>query len=119
MAISLRFNENDAQLIKAYASMHGMSVSEFIRNSVLERIEDEHDIRAYEKAMEHFRSDNHENFIVIKVEGYDCVAYVIDEFNPISISRDIFPFDAERVFPMQGLKIEPRFMTFHECLSEM
>ena len=75
--------------------------------------------RAYEKAKEHFNSDNHENFIVIRVENYDCVAYVIDEFNPISISRDIFPFDAERVYPMQGLKIEPRFMTFHECLSEM
>ena len=57
MAISLRFNENDAQLIKAYASMHGMSVSEFIRNSVLERIEDEHDIRAYEKAMEEYKND--------------------------------------------------------------
>ena len=75
--------------------------------------------RAYEKAKEHFNSDNHENFIVIKVEDYDCVAYVIDEFTPISISRDIFPFDAERVYPMQGLKIEPRFMTFNECLSEM
>ena len=75
--------------------------------------------RAYEKAKEHFNSDNHENFIVIRVENYDCVAYVIDEFNPISISRDIFPFDSERVYPMQGLKIEPRFMTFHECLSEM
>ena len=57
MAISLRFNENDVQLIKAYASMHGMSVSEFIRNSVFERIEDEHDIKAYEKAMEEYKSN--------------------------------------------------------------
>lgn len=57
MAISLRFNENDTQLIKAYASMHGMTVSEFIRNSVLDRIEDEHDLKAYEKAMDEYKNN--------------------------------------------------------------
>lgn len=57
MTISLRFNENDAQLIKAYASLHGMSVSEFIRTSVLDRIEDEHDLKAYDTAMEEYRKD--------------------------------------------------------------
>ena len=57
MAISLRFNESDAQLIKSYASMHGMSVSEFIRTSVLDRIEDEHDLKAYDAAMEEYKKD--------------------------------------------------------------
>ena len=57
MAISLRFNDNDTQLIKSYASMYGMTVSEFIRNTVLERIEDEHDLKAYDIAMEEYKKD--------------------------------------------------------------
>ena len=58
MAISLRLNDNDTKLIKAYASLHGLSVSEFIRISVLEKIEDEHDIKAYDAAMEEYRKDS-------------------------------------------------------------
>lgn len=57
MAISLRFNENDTRLIKAYATMHNMTVSDFIRSAVLERIEDEHDLKAYEKAMEEYKKN--------------------------------------------------------------
>lgn len=34
-----------------------MSLSELIRRSVLERIEDEHDIKAYKKAMKEFKID--------------------------------------------------------------
>ena len=41
MTVSLRLNDSDSQLIKAYAEMNGISVSELLRKSVLERIEDE------------------------------------------------------------------------------
>ena len=34
-----------------------MSVSELVRQSVMERIEDEYDLKAYQKAMETFRKD--------------------------------------------------------------
>ena len=34
-----------------------MSVSELVRQSVMERIEDEYDLKAYQKAMENFRKD--------------------------------------------------------------
>ena len=57
MAISLRFNESDTKLIKSYASLYGLTVSEFIRNTVLERIEDEHDLNAYDAAMEEYKKD--------------------------------------------------------------
>ena len=41
MAISLRVKEEEADLIRDYARMNGQSVSEFIRSTVMERIEDE------------------------------------------------------------------------------
>lgn len=57
MAISLRLNPEDTELIKAYAAMNGMSVSELVRRSVMERIEDEYDLKAYEKAMEEHKKN--------------------------------------------------------------
>ena len=38
MAISLRLSDQDNKLIRDIAELHGMSVSEFIRNAVIERI---------------------------------------------------------------------------------
>ena len=57
MTVSLRLNDSDSQLIKAYAEMNGISVSELLRKSVLERIEDEFDLKAYEKAMVAYRAN--------------------------------------------------------------
>ncbi len=57
MTISLRLNEADTMLFKKYAKMHGMTMSELIRTSVIERIEDEYDLAAYEKAMEEFKAN--------------------------------------------------------------
>lgn len=51
MTISLRLSDEDTSLIKKYAELNRMSVSELIRQSVIERIEDEYDLKAYEKAM--------------------------------------------------------------------
>ena len=57
MAISLRVKEEEAALIRDYARMNGQSVSEFIRSTVMERIEDEIDIQLYKEAMEEYRKD--------------------------------------------------------------
>lgn len=57
MTISLRLNEEEAGLIRRYAKMSGISVSELLRQSVLERIEDEYDLKAYEKAMAVYQED--------------------------------------------------------------
>jgi uncharacterized protein (DUF1778 family) len=51
MTISLRLSDEDTALIKKYAELNRMSVSELIRQSVIERIEDEYDLKAYEKEM--------------------------------------------------------------------
>ncbi len=55
MAISLRLTEEETSLIKAYAAMKNVSVSELIRQTMLDRIEEEYDLQAYDKAMKAFR----------------------------------------------------------------
>ena len=57
MTMTLRINEEDARLIKDYARLHGISVSEFLRRAALEKIEDELDIRAAEKAYADYLAD--------------------------------------------------------------
>lgn len=57
MTVSLRLNNNDSELIKAYAEMNGISVSELFRQTVLDRIETELDLKAYEQAMKEYKAD--------------------------------------------------------------
>ena len=57
MTISLRLNTADSELVKAYAERYGISVSELLRRSVMERIEDEFDLKAYEEAMAEYKKN--------------------------------------------------------------
>ena len=57
MTISLRLNEADSMLFKKYAEMNGISVSELVRRSVLEHIEEEYDLQAYQEAIEEYREN--------------------------------------------------------------
>lgn len=58
MAISLRLTDEDTILIKNYAALHNISLSELFRKAVLEKIEDEYDLAAYNKAMEEYQKDS-------------------------------------------------------------
>ena len=55
MTISLRLNDADTMLFKKYAELNGITISELVRQSVIERIEDEYDLKAYEKAMAEYK----------------------------------------------------------------
>lgn len=57
MTFTLRISEDDSNLIRDYAKLHGLSVSEFLRRAALERIEDEIDLETYRRAKEEFDSD--------------------------------------------------------------
>ena len=57
MTISLRLNEEDGKLIKSYAELNGMSISELVRQAVLEHIEEKYDLQAYEKALQAYHAD--------------------------------------------------------------
>lgn len=56
MAISLRLTDEETTLIKKYADLKKMTVSDLIRQTMLERIEDEYDLTAFRKAI-----DDHES----------------------------------------------------------
>ncbi|NMA62519.1 MAG: CopG family transcriptional regulator [Syntrophomonadaceae bacterium] len=49
--ISVRITERDNKLIKEYAEMHNISVSDLIRNAVIEKIEDEIDVEIFDNAL--------------------------------------------------------------------
>lgn len=67
MAISLRLSKADSMLFKKFAEMNGITVSELIRSSVMERIEDEYDLKVYKKAMQEFKR-NPVNYSLEEVE---------------------------------------------------
>ena len=57
MAISLRLSNEESILVKSYAALHGLSVSDLFRQAVMEKIEDEYDLNAFDKAMASFKQD--------------------------------------------------------------
>ena len=57
MAVSVRLSEKEDILIRNYARLNNISMSELFRRAVLEKIEDEIDLKAYEKAMEEYKKN--------------------------------------------------------------
>ena len=57
MTISVRLNDKETELIKAYAEMNNISLSDLVRNAVIEKIENEYDLGCYKKAMEEYKKN--------------------------------------------------------------
>ena len=57
MTISLSLNEADATLVEKYAEIHGISLADLFRQAVMERIEDEYDLKAYQKAIAEYQAN--------------------------------------------------------------
>ena len=57
MTISVRLSEKDTELIKAYADINNISLSDLIRNAVIEKIEDEYDLECYNNAIEEYKKN--------------------------------------------------------------
>lgn len=57
MTVSIRLNATEDELIRNYADMHGMTVSEFMRQSALEKIEDELDLELFREAKKDFKKN--------------------------------------------------------------
>ncbi len=49
--ISIRVNHRDSELIRKYAKLKNTSVSELVRNAVIEKIEEELDVDLFEQAL--------------------------------------------------------------------
>lgn len=60
-----------------------------------------------EKAKEYLKgrypNADEDDFIVITVESYKCVAVILDNFLPYTVGEIIAPFDKNRIYPIQGL----------------
>lgn len=57
MTISIKFDAEDALLIKKYAELNKLSVPDFIRQTVMDHIETEHDLEMFDKAMAEYREN--------------------------------------------------------------
>ncbi|PKM51427.1 MAG: CopG family transcriptional regulator [Firmicutes bacterium HGW-Firmicutes-7] len=49
--ISLRLDDREDELIRRYAAIHNVSVSELIRKAVIDQIESEIDVEIFDKAV--------------------------------------------------------------------
>lgn len=54
--LSLRLDDRDSELIRRYAQMKNISLSDLVRSAVLEMIEDDLDIKAFDKAFNEMKS---------------------------------------------------------------
>lgn len=50
VTISLRVDDRDNKLIRDYAKLKKMAVSDLMRNAIIEKIEDEVDLDAFDRA---------------------------------------------------------------------
>lgn len=55
MALSLRLSEDETRVIKDYAQMQNKSVSEVMRQAIMEKIESEVDLKIYNKEMAEYQ----------------------------------------------------------------
>lgn len=57
MSVSIRLNDSELAAIKDYAAAYDMTVSECIRRAVLEQVETEYDLKAYEEAYAEYKKN--------------------------------------------------------------
>ena len=57
MVYSIRFSEDEEEMIRQYALLQGMNISEVIRKATKQMIEDEMDVKAFIEAKKRFESN--------------------------------------------------------------
>lgn len=51
--MTIRMDDNDAELVRKYARFEGVTISDFARDAILEKIEDAHDLQELRDAIAH------------------------------------------------------------------
>ena len=67
--------------------------------------------RALENAMVHYQDDRKRRFVVINVEGYDCIAHTANDAGDL-LDMIIFPYDENRIYPIQCLEVKYIFKLY-------
>ena len=57
MTVSVDFSDRDTEILEKYAASKNLSLSELVRQILLEKIEDESDLQLFDEAMEEYRKD--------------------------------------------------------------
>ena len=57
--VSLRLNDKDDSLIRKYAELHNLDLSTFIRQAVIEKIENEYDLKLFNRVWEEEKNQEH------------------------------------------------------------
>ncbi len=56
--VTIRLSEEEKKFLKDYADMNNKSLSEVVRESIFETLEDKYDLILLKKAIEKFKKDN-------------------------------------------------------------
>ena len=51
--MTIRMDDNDAELVRKYARFEGVTISDFARDAILEKIADAHDLQELRDAIAH------------------------------------------------------------------
>lgn len=54
---SIRVSENEDKLVRSFAEVHGISLNDLFKEAVLEKIEDELDLKSFNRALMEFNED--------------------------------------------------------------
>lgn len=64
--MTVRMNEQDAELVRKFAEFQGLTISDFARSAILEKIEDSYDLQELRDAIAH---DDGERFTIDEILG--------------------------------------------------
>ncbi len=62
--MTVRMNAHDAELVRKFAAFEGVTISEFARSAILEKIEDSYDLQELREAIAH---DSGERFTIDEI----------------------------------------------------
>lgn len=62
--MTVRMNEQDAELVRKYAQFEGVTISDFARTAILEKIEDSYDLQELRQAI---AQDTGERFTIDEI----------------------------------------------------
>lgn len=70
MSITMRVSDAEKKIIQDFAAVYGMSVSDYIRTAVMEKIEDEFDLEAYKEAKAEYEANPKTYTLEEVIAGY-------------------------------------------------
>ena len=74
-------------------------------------------LRAKEYLQKWVSNDEDTQYVIVKVDDYYNVCKVINDFMPIQICSTVAPFDKDKIYPIQQIKTEIRYLNYKEVLD--